>query len=71
MEPLDGLFVQLVCYINTIAIIVPAYACNVSDALVQVVQPLANVHETKWTPHVERQSDIAQSYNSSNTSVVE
>ena len=23
----------------------------------QVVQPLANVHETKWTPHVKRQSD--------------
>ena len=31
----------------------------------QVVQPLANVHETKWTPHVKRQSDIAQSCNSS------
>ena len=25
----------------------------------QVVQPLANVHETKWTPHVKRQSDVA------------
>ena len=31
----------------------------------QVVQPLANVHETKWTPHVKRQSDVARSYNSS------
>ena len=31
----------------------------------QVVQPLANVHETKWTPHVKRESDIAQSYTSS------
>ena len=31
----------------------------------QVVQPLANVHETKWTPHVKRESDVAQSYNSS------
>ena len=31
----------------------------------QVVQPLANVHETKWTPHVKRQSDVAQSCNSS------
>ena len=25
----------------------------------QVMQPLANVHETKWTPHVKRESDIA------------
>ena len=25
----------------------------------QVVQPLANVHETKWTPHVKRESDVA------------
>ena len=25
----------------------------------QVMQPLANVHETKWTPHVERESDLA------------
>ena len=31
----------------------------------QVVQPLANVHETKWTPHVKRQSDVAQSCKSS------
>ncbi len=31
----------------------------------QVVQPLANVHETKWTPHVKRESDAAQSYTSS------
>ena len=30
----------------------------------QVVQPLANVHETKWTPHVKRDSDVAQSYTS-------
>ena len=28
----------------------------------QVVQPLDNVHETKWTPHVKRGSDAAQSY---------
>ena len=48
----------IICYINTIGI-VPAYACNVCDALVQVMQPLANVHETKWTPHVKRESDIA------------
>ena len=27
----------------------------------QVVQPLANVHETKWTPHVKQESDVAQS----------
>ena len=26
----------------------------------QVVQPLANVHETKWTPHVKRETDVAQ-----------
>ena len=31
----------------------------------QVVQPLANVHETKWTPHVKRETDVAQSYTSS------
>ena len=30
----------------------------------QVMQPLANVHETKWTPHVKRESDVAQSYTS-------
>ena len=30
-----------------------------------VVQPLANVHETKWTPHIKRESDVAQSYTSS------
>ena len=27
-----------------------------------VVQPLANVHETKWTPHVKRETDVAQSH---------
>ena len=31
----------------------------------QVVQPLANVHETKWTPHVKLETDVAQSYTSS------
>ena len=47
----------IVCCINTIGI-VPAYACNVCDALVASygMQPLANVHETKWTPHVKRES---------------
>ncbi len=25
----------------------------------QVMQPLANVHETKWTPHVKREIDVA------------
>ena len=25
----------------------------------QVMQPLANVHETKWMPHVKRESDVA------------
>ena len=40
----------IICYINTLGI-VPAYACNVCDAL--------DVHETKWTPHVKRESDVA------------
>ena len=31
----------------------------------QVMQPLANAHETKWTPHVKRETDVAQSYTSS------
>ena len=30
----------------------------------QDMQPLANVHETKCTPHVKRESDVAQSYTS-------
>ena len=25
-----------------------------------VLQPLTNVHETKWTPRVKRESDVAQ-----------
>ena len=25
----------------------------------QVMQPLANVHEIKWMPHVKRESDVA------------
>ena len=29
------------------------------------MQPLANVHETKWTPRVKRESDVGQSYTSS------
>ena len=45
----------IICYINTIRI-VPAYAFNVCDAL---VASCANVHDTKWTPHVKRQSDVA------------
>ena len=31
----------------------------------QVVQPLANVQETKWMLHVKRETDVAQSYTSS------
>ena len=31
----------------------------------QVEQPLTNVRETKWTPHVKRENDVAQSYTSS------
>ena len=34
----------------------------------KVVQPLANVHETKLTPHVKRETDVAQSYTSSGIS---
>ena len=48
-------------YINIIGII-PAYACNVlnvCDAFVQILQPLYNVHETKWTRHVKRDCDVA------------
>ena len=30
----------------------------------QVMQPLANVHETKWTPHVKREVWRSCSYNS-------
>ena len=41
--------------------IVPAYACNVCDALV-VMKPLANVHETTWTPHVKPESDQRTEY---------
>ena len=37
----------------------------------QVVQPPANVYETKWTPHVKRETDVAQSYNSSEYSEAE
>ena len=51
----------IICYINIIGII-PAYACNVlnvCDAFVQILQPLANVHETKWTRHVKRNCDVA------------
>ena len=25
----------------------------------QVMQPLADVHETKWTPQVKRESDVS------------
>ena len=42
--------------------IIPAYACNVlnvCDAFVQILQPLANVHDTKWTRHVKRDCDVA------------
>ena len=52
----------IICYINTVGI-VPEYACTVCDALV-------NVHETKWTPHVNRESDVAQSYNSSGATML-
>ena len=51
----------IICYINIIGIIL-ANACNVlnvRDAFVQILQPLANVHETKWTRHVKRDCDVA------------
>ena len=51
----------ITCYINIIGII-PAYACNVlnvCDAFVQILQPLANGHETKLTRHVKRDCDVA------------
>ena len=57
----------IIGYINTIGIVL-AYACNVCDALVAscaTTGPVANVHETKWTPHVKREIDVAQSYTSS------
>ena len=49
----------IICYINTIGIVPVIHATFVTLWL-QVVQPLTNVHETKWTPHVKRESDIAQ-----------
>ena len=54
----------IICYINTIGI-VPVHACHTCTLWLQVVQPLTKSHETKWTPHVKRESDIAQSYISS------
>ena len=51
----------IICYISIIGII-PSYACNVlnvCEAFVQILQPLANVHETKWTRHVKRDCDVA------------
>ena len=49
----------IICYINTIGI-VPVYACKVCDALVaSCATALTNVHETKWTPHVKQESDVA------------
>ena len=35
----------------------------------QVVQPLANVHETKWTPHFKRETDVAQSYRHTSSAI--
>ena len=35
----------------------------------QVVQPLTNVRDTKWTPHVKQESEIAQSYTISGLSL--
>ena len=51
----------IICNINIIGII-SAYACNVlnvCDAFFQILQPLANVHETKWTRRVKRDCDVA------------
>ena len=49
----------IICYIHTIGI-VSVYACTVCDALVPSCATTANVHETKWTPHVKRERDAAQ-----------
>ena len=49
----------IICYINTTGI------ATFVTLWLQVVQPLVNIHETKWTPHVKRKSDVAQSYASS------
>ena len=51
---LQGLFHSTRCHVATFVTL-----------WLQVVQPLANVHETKWTPHVKRETDVAQSYTSS------
>ena len=51
----------IICYINTIGIVPATFV----TLWWHVVQPLANVHETKWTPHVKRETDVAQSYSSS------
>ena len=48
----------IICYINTIGIVRHMHATFVTLWL-QVVQPLANVHETNWTPHVKRETDVA------------
>ena len=49
----------IICYINTIGI-VPAYMHATFVTLwLQVMQPLANVHETKWMPHVKLESDVS------------
>ena len=54
----------IICYITTIGI-VPDMPATFVTLWLHVVQPLANVHETKWTPHVKRENDVAQSYTSS------
>ena len=53
----------IICSINTVGI-VPVYACKVCDAMVASCAT-TDVHETKWTPHVKRENDVAQSYTSS------
>ena len=62
----------MICYINTIGI-VPIYACEVCDALVAscaTTDSLTNVHQTKWTPHVKRESGVAQQYITSGLGLV-
>ena len=58
---------EIKCDINTIGFVsVGLYSCRVYDALVASCATVhIGVHETKWTSHVKRKSDVAQSYTSS------
>ena len=55
----------IICSINTIGIVLVYMHAPFVTPWLQVMQPLTNVHETKWTPYVKRENDGAQSYTSS------